>query len=232
MVTSTASGKTLCYNLPVLDTILDDPRARALYLFPTKALSQDQYAELHGLIETLAADVKTYTYDGDTPVAARRAVRLAGHIVVTNPDMLHTGILPHHTKWQRLFENLRYVVVDELHHYRGVFGSHVANVLRRLRRVCEFYGSRPQFICCSATIANPAELAERLTGRPAAPGGRRRRGPRGAPLRLLQPARRQPRAGHPAQRPRRERPPGRACCWGTTCRPSSSPAPGWRPRCC
>ncbi len=165
VVTSTASGKTLCYNLPVLDTILDDPRARALYLFPTKALSQDQYTELHGLIETTGADIKTYTYDGDTPVTARRAVRLAGHIVVTNPDMLHTGVLPHHTKWQRLFENLRYVVVDELHHYRGVFGSHVANVLRRLRRVCEFYGSRPQFICCSATIANPTELAERLTGR-------------------------------------------------------------------
>ena len=167
VVTSTASGKTLCYNLPVLHTILGDPRARALYLFPTKALSQDQYAELHGLIETLGADVKTYTYDGDTPVTARRAVRLAGHIVVTNPDMLHAGILPHHTKWQRLFENLRYVVVDELHHYRGVFGSHVANVLRRFRRVCEFYGSRPQFVCCSATIANPGELAQRLTGRPA-----------------------------------------------------------------
>jgi DEAD/DEAH box helicase domain-containing protein len=165
VVTSTASGKTLCYNLPVLDAILDDPRARALYLFPTKALSQDQYAELHGLIEALGAEIKTYTYDGDTPIAARRAVRLSGHIVVTNPDMLHTGVLPHHTKWQRLFENLRYVVVDELHHYRGVFGSHVANVLRRLRRVCEFYGTRPQFVCCSATVANPTELAERLTGR-------------------------------------------------------------------
>ena len=132
VVTSTASGKTLCYNLPVLDTILDEPRARALYLFPTKALAQDQHAELHGLIETTGADIKTFTYDGDTPITARRAVRLAGHIVVTNPDMLHTGVLPHHTKWLRLFENLRYVVVDELHHYRGVFGSHVANVLRRL----------------------------------------------------------------------------------------------------
>jgi DEAD/DEAH box helicase domain-containing protein len=165
VVTSTASGKTLCYNLPVLQTILDDPRARALYLFPTKALSQDQYAELHGLIGVLGADIKTFTYDGDTPVAARRAVRLAGHVVVTNPDMLHTGVLPHHTKWQRLFENLRFVVVDELHQYRGIFGSHVANVLRRLRRVCDFYGSRPQFVCCSATIANPTDLAERLTGR-------------------------------------------------------------------
>lgn len=166
VVTSTASGKTLCYNLPVLQAVLEDPRARALYLFPTKALSQDQYTELHGLIGLLGADVKTFTYDGDTPVAARRAVRLAGHIVVTNPDMLHTGVLPHHTKWQRLFENLRYVVVDELHHYRGIFGSHVANVLRRLRRICDFYGSRPQFICCSATIANPTELAYRLTGKP------------------------------------------------------------------
>ncbi|HEX2034861.1 MAG TPA: DEAD/DEAH box helicase [Chloroflexota bacterium] len=165
VVTATASGKTLCYNLPVLQAVLGDPRRRALYLFPTKALSQDQYAELHELIEALGVDVKTYTYDGDTPVAARRAVRLAGHIVVTNPDMLHTGILPHHTKWQRLFENLSYVVIDELHHYRGIFGSHVGNVVRRLQRVCAFYGSRPQFICCSATIANPAELAQRLTGR-------------------------------------------------------------------
>jgi DEAD/DEAH box helicase domain-containing protein len=165
VVTSTASGKTLCYNLPVLQSILHAPSSRALYLFPTKALSHDQYAELHELIESLGADVKTYTYDGDTPVSARRAIRLAGHIVVTNPDMLHSGILPHHTKWQRLFENLEYVVVDELHYYRGIFGSHVANVLRRLLRVCAFYGSRPRFIACSATIANPEELAHRLTGR-------------------------------------------------------------------
>ena len=165
VVTSTASGKTLCYNAPVLNSILADPSSRALYLFPTKALSQDQYAELHELIERLGVDVKTYTYDGDTPVAARRAIRLAGHIVVTNPDMLHAGVLPHHTKWQRLFENLKYVVVDELHYYRGVFGSHVGNVLRRLARICEFYGSKPQFICCSATIANPVELAKKLTSR-------------------------------------------------------------------
>jgi DEAD/DEAH box helicase domain-containing protein len=165
VVTSTASGKTLCYNLPVLQAVLENPASRALYLFPTKALSQDQYTELHDLIGVLGADVKTFTYDGDTPVSARRAVRLAGHIVVTNPDMLHAGILPHHTKWQRLFENLRYVVVDELHHYRGVFGSHVANVLRRLLRICAFYGSHPQFVCCSATIANPAELTRKLTGR-------------------------------------------------------------------
>ncbi len=165
VVTSTASGKTLCYNLPVLQSVLADSSSRALYLFPTKALSQDQYTELHDLIGVLGADVKTYTYDGDTPVAARRAIRLAGHIVVTNPDMLHAGILPHHDKWHRLFENLKYVVVDELHHYRGIFGSHVANVLRRLTRICEFYGSRPQFICCSATIANPTELAKKLSGR-------------------------------------------------------------------
>jgi DEAD/DEAH box helicase domain-containing protein len=162
VVTPTASGKTLCYNLPVLDAVLKDPNARALYLFPTKALSQDQQAELHGLIEAVDADIKTFTYDGDTPGTARRAIRQAGHIVVTNPDMLHTGILPHHDKWVRLFENLRYVVIDELHHYRGVFGSHVANVVRRLRRICAFYGSNPQFICCSATIANADELGSRL----------------------------------------------------------------------
>ncbi|HEU5315299.1 MAG TPA: DEAD/DEAH box helicase, partial [Chloroflexota bacterium] len=165
VVTSTASGKTLCYNAPVLQSVLQDQSSRALYLFPTKALSQDQYAELHELIERVGVDVKTYTYDGDTPVAARRAIRLAGHIVVTNPDMLHAGILPHHTKWQKLFENLKYVVVDELHYYRGVFGSHVANVLRRLARVCAFYGSTPRFVCCSATIANPIELAAKLTSR-------------------------------------------------------------------
>jgi DEAD/DEAH box helicase domain-containing protein len=166
VVTPTASGKTLCYNIPVLDQILRDPAARAIYLFPTKALAQDQLAELHGLITEIGADIKTFTYDGDTPADARRAVRAAGHIVVTNPDMLHTGVLPHHTKWTRLFENLRYVVIDELHGYRGVFGSHVANVIRRLRRICRWYGSDPVFICCSATIANPRDLAERLTGAP------------------------------------------------------------------
>ncbi|MCC6177654.1 MAG: DEAD/DEAH box helicase [Chloroflexi bacterium] len=163
VVTPTASGKTLCYNLPVLDAILKDSSTRALYLFPTKALAQDQQAELHGLVEAVGADIKTYTYDGDTPATARRVIRQAGHIVVTNPDMLHTGILPHHDKWVRLFENLRYVVVDELHQYRGVFGSHVANVLRRLRRICAFYGTNPQFICCSATIGNAGELGSRLT---------------------------------------------------------------------
>jgi len=162
--TPTASGKTLCYNLPVLDSILRNPHARALYLFPTKALSQDQMHEVHGMVTDLGVDIKTFTFDGDTPETARRAIRSSGHIVVTNPDMLHQGILPHHTLWVKLFENLKYVVVDEVHNYRGVFGSHVGNVLRRLRRVANFYGSDPQFICCSATIANPVELASRLTG--------------------------------------------------------------------
>ena len=166
IVTPTASGKTLCYNLPVLHAMLKNKEARALYLFPTKALAQDQLAELHGLVGELKADIKTYTYDGDTPVSARQAIRQAGHIVVTNPDMLHTGVLPHHTRWVKLFANLRYVVIDELHAYRGVFGSHLANVLRRLWRVCEFYDSHPVVIACSATIANPRELAERLTGKP------------------------------------------------------------------
>ncbi len=164
VVTPTASGKTMCYNVPVLNSILKDEASRALFLFPTKALSQDQTTELHELITEAGVDVKTYTYDGDTPQSARKAIRQAGHIVVTNPDMLHSGILPHHTKWTKLFENLKYIVIDEVHHYRGVFGSHLANTLRRLKRICDFYGSKPQFICCSATIANPAELASRITG--------------------------------------------------------------------
>lgn len=166
IVTPTASGKTLCYNVPVLNTLMGDNEARALYLFPTKALSQDQVHELQDTIEELEVKIGTYTFDGDTPASARKAVRQAGHIVVTNPDMLHTGILPHHTKWLRLFENLRYVVIDELHHYRGVFGSHLANVIRRLKRICAFYGSEPQFICCSATIRNPQEMAERIVEKP------------------------------------------------------------------
>ena len=165
VVTPTASGKTLCYNVPVLDAICKDPQARALYLFPTKALSQDQVAELNGLVANLTVQVNSYTYDGDTPMNIRQKIREAGHIVVTNPDMLHAAILPHHTKWLRLFENLKFIVIDEAHIYRGVFGSHVANVMRRLLRICEFYGSRPQFVLSSATVANPNELGLELTGR-------------------------------------------------------------------
>ena len=162
IVTPTASGKTLCYNLPVLNEILEKPDTRALYLFPTKALAQDQLAELHDLNTRLENSFGVFTYDGDTPSDARKAIREKSHIVLTNPDMLHTGILPHHTKWTRLFENLRYIVIDELHTYRGVFGSHLCNVLRRLKRIANFYGRDPQFICCSATIGNPGELATRL----------------------------------------------------------------------
>ncbi|GMK42341.1 putative ATP-dependent helicase YprA [Paenibacillus sp. CCS19] len=163
-VTPTASGKTMCYNLPVLQSLLENSDGRALYMFPTKALAQDQVAELQKLADIMEVDIKTHTYDGDTPPTVRTAIRNAGHIVVTNPDMLHSAILPHHTKWVKLFENIRYIVIDELHAYRGVFGSHVANVIRRLKRICRFYGSSPQFICASATIDNPKEHAERLIG--------------------------------------------------------------------
>src|SRR6184192_3327701 len=165
VVTPTASGKTLCYNLPALQSLLQHPDARVLYLFPTKALAQDQLAELEALAKALP-EMRMFTYDGDTPQDARRAVRARANLVLTNPDMLHSGILPHHTKWATLFQNLRYVVIDELHAYRGVFGSHLANVLRRLRRICRHYGSAPQFIMASATIANPGELASRLIGEP------------------------------------------------------------------
>ncbi|HXH84050.1 MAG TPA: DEAD/DEAH box helicase [Candidatus Tectomicrobia bacterium] len=165
VVTPTASGKTLCYNLPVLQALVGDPEARVLYLFPTKALAQDQLAELEALARTLP-ELRMSTYDGDTPQDARRAVRARANLVLTNPDMLHTGILPHHTRWANLFQNLRYVVIDELHAYRGVFGSHLANVMRRLARVAAHYGSTPQFILASATIANPGELASRITGQP------------------------------------------------------------------
>ncbi|HEY6357366.1 MAG TPA: DEAD/DEAH box helicase [Vicinamibacterales bacterium] len=178
VVTPTASGKTLCYNAPVLSAILTDPSTRALYLFPTKALAQDQLAELHQLVQVLglaepdpdrlppdeSSAIGVFTYDGDTPQDARRAVRGRAHVVLSNPDMLHSGILPHHPRWAKLFENLRFVVIDELHAYRGVFGSHLANIIRRLRRVCRHYGSNPTFICSSATIANPRDLAERLVG--------------------------------------------------------------------
>lgn len=162
-VTPTASGKTLCYNLPVLQTIINDANSRALYMFPTKALAQDQKSEINEIIEEAGLPINSYTYDGDTPSNIRQKIRKAGHVVITNPDMLHSAILPHHTKWVSLFENLKYVVIDELHIYRGVFGSHVANVIRRLQRICRFYGSNPAFICTSATIANPLELAESLT---------------------------------------------------------------------
>jgi len=164
IVTPTASGKTLCYNLAVLNAVMENPDTRALYIFPTKALAQDQLAELQDLGRRMGEPFGVFTYDGDTPSDARQSIRQHGHIVLTNPDMLHTGILPHHTKWTRLFENLRFVVIDELHTYRGVFGSHLANVLRRLRRIARFYGRDPQFIFSSATIANPGELAARLIG--------------------------------------------------------------------
>ncbi|HYN87891.1 MAG TPA: DEAD/DEAH box helicase, partial [Ardenticatenaceae bacterium] len=165
VATSTASGKTLCYNLPVLESILEDFRNRALYLFPTKALAQDQLRALGKLTVEggTLGKVRFGTYDGDTPQGQRSDLRHNGHIILTNPDMLHVGILPNHALWSRLLERLRYVVIDEAHVYRGVFGSHVANVLRRLVRLCDVYGSRPIFICASATIANPGEHVERLT---------------------------------------------------------------------
>jgi len=161
IVTPTASGKSLCYTLPVISAAMQD-KAKALYLFPTKALAQDQVAELLELNRAGELGVKAFTFDGDTPGDARQAIRLHGDVVVSNPDMLHQAILPHHTKWAQFFENLRYVVIDEVHTYRGVFGSHVANVIRRLKRVCAFYGVRPQFILCSATIGNPQQHAEAL----------------------------------------------------------------------
>ena len=166
VVTPTASGKSLCYTVPVLQALAQDPSARALFLFPTKALGQDQVAELAELVRDAELQVASACYDGDTPAPIRSAIRKAGQVVVTNPDMLHSAILPHHTKWFQLFEQLRVIVVDELHTYRGVFGSHVANVLRRLLRLCAHYGSHPVIVCCSATIGNPGELAELLTGRP------------------------------------------------------------------
>ncbi len=157
--TGTASGKTLAYNLPVFASLLQNVNARALYLFPTKALAQDQFSNLQSLVST---ELPSAIYDGDTPQSARSAIRRNARIVLSNPDMLHTGILPHHTNWLDFFANLKFIVVDEAHTYRGVFGSHVANVIRRLKRVAIFYGADPQFILASATIGNPKELAERL----------------------------------------------------------------------
>ena len=165
VVTPTASGKTLCYNLPCLNAMLADESARCLYLFPTKALSQDQKAELNEISGTdEGLNLKIATYDGDTPESLRISARDTGRIIISNPDMLHTGILPNHPKWIKFFSNLKYIVIDEAHAYRGVMGSHVANVIRRLKRVAAFYGAFPQFILCSATIANPAELASSLIG--------------------------------------------------------------------
>ena len=164
-VTPTASGKSLTYILPIFQRKLENPASRAILLFPTKALSQDQLSGITGFNDQSRSGYRVYTFDGDTPTSARQRIKEAGDFVVTNPDMLHAGILPHHTEWIKLFENLDFVVMDELHTYRGVFGSHLANVLRRLLRICEFYGSRPQFLAASATIANPREHAERLTGR-------------------------------------------------------------------
>ena len=166
VVTPTASGKTLCYNVPVLNGILADPGTRALYLFPTKALAQDQMHELQGLVAALERDVRVHTYDGDTSTQRRQAIRQANHVVISNPDMLHMGILPHHTRWAGFLQSLRYVVIDEVHAYRGVFGSHLANVIRRLKRVCRFYGAAPQFIMSSATVANAGELGARLLEEP------------------------------------------------------------------
>jgi DEAD/DEAH box helicase domain-containing protein len=167
IVTATASGKTLCYNLPVVSAALEDADARALYMFPTKALTQDQCGVLRRWAgaEELSDVLRPAVYDGDTPSHARTRIRNQANVVLTNPDMLHVGILPYHAKWHAFLRNLRTIVIDELHTYRGIFGSHVAGVLRRLLRLCEHYGSRPQVICSSATIANPVELAERLTGR-------------------------------------------------------------------
>ncbi len=162
VTTRTSSGKTLCYNLPVLEAILQEPRTRALYLFPTKALTQDQYDAL----QAFGLGVRCDVYDGDTPVAERARIREQAQVVLTNPDMLHMGILPQHGRWVRLFRGLKYVVLDDLHVYRGVFGSHVAGILRRLHRICRAYGSKPQFLCTSATLANPGEFAEKLLGVP------------------------------------------------------------------
>ncbi|MDF2750991.1 MAG: hypothetical protein K0T00_2167, partial [Gaiellaceae bacterium] len=164
VTTGTASGKSLAFNLPVLDLLAREPKSRALYLYPTKALAQDQARALHGF---RLKGVKPAIYDGDTESERRWQIRKWANVVLTNPDMLHVGVLPHHDRWGDLLANLRFVVVDEAHVYRGVFGSHVANVLRRLRRLALAYGSEPQFVLASATIANPGELAASLLGAPA-----------------------------------------------------------------
>lgn len=169
VVTGTASGKTLCYNLPILNQVMANPEYRALYLFPTKALTQDQFHGLEDIAQSLGSEgknIRPAIYDGDTPSDHRPAIRSNARLVLSNPDMLHTGILPHHTRWADFFRNLRFVVIDEIHVYRGVFGSHIANLIRRLMRVAAFYGAHPQFFMTSATIANPGQLAERLIEQP------------------------------------------------------------------
>jgi len=164
VVTSTASGKTLCYNIPILEAVLEDDRTRALYLYPTKALAQDQLKKLirYKEIDPLF-DFELGTYDGDTPTSTRKKLRDSASLILSNPDMLHASILPNHSRWSDFFTNLKFIVIDEIHAYRGIFGSNVANLMKRLNRVCEHYGSSPQFICCSATISNPKELAEKIT---------------------------------------------------------------------
>jgi len=249
VATATASGKTLCYNLPVAQALLTDSSARALYLFPTKALAQDQLAELATLEADLAragapalaaetpaprsppSALRPAAYDGDTPQRERSRIRREARIVLTNPDMLHTGLLPHHTQWAELLGGLRYVVLDELHTYRGVFGSHVANVLRRLQRICRFYGSDPRFLCASATLANPQELAQRLIEAPVTlldDDGSPRASATSSSITRLWSIPAWACAVPACWRPR----PSRLHCWITTCRRWSSPARAWRWRCC
>ncbi|MDO8971315.1 MAG: DEAD/DEAH box helicase, partial [Saprospiraceae bacterium] len=162
VTTGTASGKTLCYQLPVMDHLVHEPSARALFIFPTKALTQDQQDGVNRLLKGLEPRPSAFIYDGDTSVAVRSKVRGAAGIILTNPDMLHISILPHHTLWADFFKSLRYIVIDEIHIYRGIFGSHLTNLIRRLKRIAAFYGAHPQFILTSATIGNPQQLAERI----------------------------------------------------------------------